>query len=315
MENRDHLQFSQNQRPNSKYSVHCIAATSFYVNEIREHPIGCADKPLPPWVTTNRGINILLRDENHNFPYEDNLCFFRCLALHKGASVHTLQTQTIQLFRTWKKTEFDSDFSGVTLADLPELEKLFDVKIDVFKPASDVEMCLVPLHRSLGDSKNLLRLLCVNDHFCFINDFNVAAHSFRCGGCHKLWKRDCDLKRHSERCTSGGIKHCYPGGVYNPPPSVLEQLQLHGINVDSSFIFPYRAAFDFESLMEASDTPDTEKTSIKAIHRSMSFSVASNVPGFEGPSFFCLRWKLANASGHIRRPSGSRLRRILPAFV
>ncbi len=38
--------------------------------------------------------------------------------------------------------------------------------------------------------------------------------------------------------------------------------------------------------MEASDTIDTEKTSIKAVHRPMSFSVASNVPGFEGPSFF-----------------------------
>ena len=37
---------------------------------------------LPSYITTNRYLKNVLINHRKNLPYQDNLCFFRCLKLH-----------------------------------------------------------------------------------------------------------------------------------------------------------------------------------------------------------------------------------------
>ena len=98
---------------------------------------------------------------------------------------------------------------------------------------------------------------------------------------HKEWL----LRRHEQTCTGDKNKHTYPGGVYRPTPSAVELLDMNSIQVDTSFVFPYRATFDFEVLLENTDLPQPKtsdpKTQYTVKQLSMSVSVCSNVPSFE----------------------------------
>ncbi|MEG7521705.1 MAG: hypothetical protein M3H12_01185 [Chromatiales bacterium] len=65
---------------------------TFFLNVITQHPIGCPDTRLPDYLRLNKAIIGLQKDE-HGVPYTDNLCFFRCLALHRGAVVTALKVR------------------------------------------------------------------------------------------------------------------------------------------------------------------------------------------------------------------------------
>ena len=119
------LKFALNQRPSSKWVVAAVVATSFYVDPLNDFPIGCCEIDLPSYIKDNDHILSLVGDQNGEF--KDNLCFFRCLALHQGGKVFSLEKQTKQLFKTWGGSS-----QGVTLKDIPDLERLFSVNVEVF---------------------------------------------------------------------------------------------------------------------------------------------------------------------------------------
>ena len=66
---------------------------TWFVSQIRDHPIG-RGKYLPGYIVENRGITPLDRDIRTGKPYDDNLCFFRCLALHNGCHTKNLERDT-----------------------------------------------------------------------------------------------------------------------------------------------------------------------------------------------------------------------------
>ncbi|KAL8569285.1 hypothetical protein ACOMHN_029906 [Nucella lapillus] len=142
----DVLGHAKQHRPDSKWTVRDIAATSFYINPLPDFPIGCCDHALPDFIKNNPAINALEKDEHNNFSYEDSLCFFRCLALHRGATRHQLQRDTRVLFDQWKgHAEVSEDFRGMTLSQLKNAEDLFRVNVDVFEyDESQSPPCLVP---------------------------------------------------------------------------------------------------------------------------------------------------------------------------
>ena len=51
-------------RPDTKYSVEAVPATSFYVYHIIDHPIGCLLDALPSHIKDNQGINVLQYDSH-----------------------------------------------------------------------------------------------------------------------------------------------------------------------------------------------------------------------------------------------------------
>ena len=128
--------FVRQQRPNSKWVVDLVTNVTWFVWKIRDHPIG-RGKYLPSYIVENRGIAPLDRNIQRGKPYEDNLCFFRCLALHNGCHTKNLERDTKYYYQQYREAELRTKkFHGVKLSELDDLEKLSNKtsKCTFFRP-------------------------------------------------------------------------------------------------------------------------------------------------------------------------------------
>ena len=64
-----------------------------YVTKLRDHPISRSAR-LARYVLENPAIVSLDCNEQTGLPFKDKLCFFRCLALHRGCHPHNLERGT-----------------------------------------------------------------------------------------------------------------------------------------------------------------------------------------------------------------------------
>ena len=254
-----------------------VTNATFFLNRIDDHPIGCVDINLPDYVKNNKAIVGLEKDRYRKTTYNDNLCLFRCLALHLGR-------EAAALYAEYTDTPVH-DFAGVTLDDLSKIEATFDVNVCVYKlvPTGNEKTKAEIVRRSLCSYAQTMYLNLYETHFSYIKDINTYCHSWRCRNCEtSLWKCPYDLHRHERTCTEG-IKRVYKGGVYHPPSSVFERLDDEGIVVDEGLrYYPYRGTFDFECFFDRHNLPaDTNTLQWSARHVPLSVSMASNVPGYE----------------------------------
>jgi hypothetical protein len=89
---QDMLECIRQQRPDTKWVVHDLINVAFYVNKLFNHPIG-AIVVLPDYILKNKAVVALVGGSNGFYTY--NLCFFRSLAVHRGApDVKALETAT-----------------------------------------------------------------------------------------------------------------------------------------------------------------------------------------------------------------------------
>ncbi|KAI8495466.1 hypothetical protein Bbelb_269210 [Branchiostoma belcheri] len=290
--NKDILEYCRQQRPDSKWIVHTIPHVEFYISKLGNHPIG-APKTLPAYIVHNKAI-VALQSGMHG-PFDDNLCFFRCLASHYGKDPKSLETATKDLFRQYLEAAdlTEKDFYGVSLEDLADIEKLFQVDIYVYslrisdqEDEGDDATFAQLVRRPLTRYKNTMYLNLYEDHFSYIKDFKKYAKSYGCPSCGRKFKRAYHLKTHQTNCI-GAIQHDYPGGAYNGRQTVFEQLDDVGIHVDpEDRYYPYRATYDIECYFKPLSDQNTDKMTWVAVHELMSVSVCSNVPGFMTPKCF-----------------------------
>ena len=108
----DILQWALAQRPNSDWVCELVTNATFFLNRIVHHLIGCVDVNLPTYVKNNKAI-VRLDKDSHGVIYRDNLCLFRCLALHLGR-------EAAALYAEYTDTPVH-DFAGVTTDDLSKI--------------------------------------------------------------------------------------------------------------------------------------------------------------------------------------------------
>ena len=285
----DILQWAIAQRPNSDWVCEHVTNATFFLNKIIHHPIGCVGVTLPDYLKHNKAIVGLEKDHHRNATYNDNLCLFRCLALHQGCDVRRLETTVVTLYAKYTDT-LVHDFAGVTIDDLSKIEATFGVNVVVYKlvPTGNEKTKAEIVRRSLCSYAQTMYLNLYEAHFSYIKDIRMYSHSYKCSKCEQaLWKTPYDLHRHERTCEAG-VNRKYKGGVYHPPPSVFERLDDEGIVVEKMLrYYPYRATFDFESYFSDERLPaNSDKLQWSARHIPLSVSVASNVPGHEAPCCF-----------------------------
>ena len=108
----------------------------FFINKIINHPIGCvAMTPLPTYIRKNKAVIGLERDHNNYKRYNNNVCLFRCLALHRGSDRYHLESAVTKLYETYKQDDDVpmEEFAGVTLEDLYRIETTFQTNVCVYK--------------------------------------------------------------------------------------------------------------------------------------------------------------------------------------
>ena len=257
----DFLEWVRQQRPNSKWVVDLVTNVTWFVTKLRDHPIG-RGKYLPGYIVDNMGITLLDRNHQRGKPYKDNLCFFRCLALHNGCHTKNLERDSKHYYEQYREAGLaKKKFHGVKLSELDELEKLFEVNIQVYNLAptqthgedeDDAEKETRPdiaatlLRRSHRHYESTLFLNLYENHFSYIKDLARYSKSFQCSRCGKYWKGANKLRRHEKTC-DGKVQLKYPGGAYHVPKTIFEELEDEGIIVpEEARYFPYRATFDFE---------------------------------------------------------------------
>ena len=272
----DILQWAVAQRPNSDWVCEHVTNATFFLNRIVDHPIGCVGINLPDYVKNNKSI-IGLETDGNGRPYIDNLCLFRCLALHLGR-------EAAALYAEYTDTPV-RHFAGVTLDELDKVETTFDVNVCVYKlvPTGNEKTKAEIVRRSLCSYAQTIYLNLYETHFSYIKDINTYCHSWRCRNCEtSLWKSPYHLHRHESTCEAG-VNRIYKGGVYQPPSSIFQRLDDEGITVPEALRFyPFRATFDFECFFDRDNVPaDSDRVQWIARHVPLSVSLASNVPGYE----------------------------------
>ncbi len=136
-------------RPTTAWSLRAITNVTLILFKCPPFPIG-APVELPDYITNNKAIMSLVHSHrSRERRYNDNLCFFRCLALSQGATEKkNLRSQTLELFAKWchhKEKNWDADtFQGVELDEMSELERCFGTNVYIYSlvppppPTSDL---------------------------------------------------------------------------------------------------------------------------------------------------------------------------------
>ena len=108
-----------------------VTNVTYFLWTIRDHPIGRGSH-LPGYIAENHEIAPSDRNHNTGRPYQDNLRFFRCLALHKGCHSTNLERDSKHYYEQYREAGLaKKKFHGVKLNELDELEKLYEVNIQV----------------------------------------------------------------------------------------------------------------------------------------------------------------------------------------
>jgi hypothetical protein len=227
-----------------------------------------------------------------NGAYTDNLCFFRCLAVHRGAPVANLETPTKTYFHQYlDHTELPlREFKGLYLDELPLLERLFNFNVFVYelKETEEGKVNAELVRRSPYKFDDTMNLNLYMDHFSYIKDLRSYSRSYACRNCDKLWKHVGMLHRHEKNC-KGGVRYKHPGGVYHTTKTVFEELEDEGIIVPpGDRYYPYRATYDIETMFHPPEKERTTKLEWVNQHVLLSISVCSNVPEFTEPKCFVL---------------------------
>ena len=141
LEEVDPLDYAYRRKPNSQWVVVRVTNITWFITDVPGAGlIGsccCGDGGLPRHIKNNHGLHALERGNSGRAYRNDWMCFFRCLALYEGASILNLELKAKRLRRR-ASFRTNKDYSGgVSLADLPDLEKIFGVDVFVYSLCDD----------------------------------------------------------------------------------------------------------------------------------------------------------------------------------
>ena len=263
--------FEKINRPDSKWKVVDIPNITFYINHLKDAPLG-APISLPDYIKNNHGLR--------NVSADDHLCFFRCLAVHQGADPRRCEKTAKNLFYKYC-TRFDvapADFAGVQLFDFVHLEDFFELNLIAYELDGKVAK-LVQWSREFY--KETMRLNVYENHLSVIVNFESYCGVYQCVHCDKLWTENNNYYRHTKSCTTT-VREIFPGGIHKNPATIFEKLEEIGIVVPHcDRYFPFFACYDFEAYFSKKQISNSSMLTLDACHIPLSVAVASNIPGYE----------------------------------
>jgi hypothetical protein len=185
---QDILEFIRQQCPDTKWVVHLLTNVTFYVNKLFDHPIG-ARVVLPDHILKSKAV-VGLVGGSHG-PYTDNLCFFYCLAVNRGApDVKALETPTKTYYRQYLQQYMTpADFKGVTLDCFVVLEQVFSLNVYVYdlQETETGKVNVELVRRSPYKYDDTMNMSLCEQHFSYIKDLRSYSRSYTCRNCGKLW--------------------------------------------------------------------------------------------------------------------------------
>lgn len=276
-------------RPNTKWKGVMIVNTTFFITK-SNYVLGKGF--LPDFIKRKKSITGLDSERGSRAPIKDKLCAFRCIAVFLGSQHVT--TAAIKYYHKFREYSLNvlgkrissnhSLFQGISMIDLPELERCFEICIYVYELQPDDTVIL--RYKPSTNFSRVMHLNMYENHLSYINNFSSYAKKFSCPTCVRIFDRISNYKSHLLKC---GMRTTYKfkGGYYSPTLTIFEELENNGIKVPENMrLFEYFAVFDIESVLEKVDSGNAEKLKWAQRHSAISVSICSNVPGYDHPKCF-----------------------------
>ncbi|MCG7865753.1 MAG: C2H2-type zinc finger protein, partial [Candidatus Thiodiazotropha taylori] len=266
-------------RPDTKWIPVLVTNVRFPVWSTH-YPIG--QGPLPDFLLKKDSLYPLVKNQQTGKLYKDNLCAFRCLALHRGHDIKSIEGPAQAFYQQWTvDEEEDDDFDGLAYDKFPEFEKHFGVNLEVY--SLEESGFARSLYKSRGQQESTMYANLFDNHMSYIRDFAMFAQKYQCQTCDRHFKQPSDLHRHQRTC-SNKTKYVFPGGFHSMKESIFEQLDQYGIDVPrEERTFPWFICYDFEAILQKLDDRPTETLAWTHQHVPISVALCSNVKGHRDP--------------------------------
>jgi len=168
------------------------------------------------------GIGLLpdwLRNLAHGRPmlaldtYKDNLCLWRCIAVHRGARPDRSTTAARELTKSFFKLKaVPNDILKTSLDELDKVERHLNqgasfsdwFGIRVYEPERTEGELVWYLRRNPPTKlTNILTIGIYEGHAFFIKDISKLAKTYACVHCRSRFTQACHLQRHTQTCSQG----------------------------------------------------------------------------------------------------------------
>ena len=237
----ERLDVERIERPNTKWIFDHYYAVDVKVVLDRQPLVGTG--PLPNWLRNRahsaRGQAMLALDQ-----YRDNLCLWRCIAVHKGARPDRSTEAARDLAKSfYKLRNTPNDLAKTSLEDLEKVETHLNkgkalaewAAIRVYIPElineNEIEFGLETCPRIVWhlmrnpptQIKNIITIGVYGDHAFLIKDIAKLANVYECNHCHARFTQACHLQKHAERCSQGETKIECPGEKVEAPQTAYQK--------------------------------------------------------------------------------------------
>ena len=213
---QEEARLSNTNRPNTKWSYNFTKVV--YVKVILDrHPLFLGLGRLPDWLRNKHGVLSL-------DTYEDNLCLFRCIAVHQGAHIRYNMRKTRELEKSFFTQRPDLR-NGLTDKHLSLLEKHFKQGIAAYtvQPNGDFILTHIPANYDQVGIP-LLNMGLYYGHAFLITDLKQVAGTYTCGECQARFTQSCHLARHvANNCSRGQTKINCLNNRIKAPSSAYER--------------------------------------------------------------------------------------------
>ena len=232
------------ERPDTKWTI-AVDVESHYLNVdvkvvLDRQPL-LGTGPLPDWLRNQaRGNHAMVALDQ----YRDNLCLWRCIAVHKGARPDRSTEAARDLAKSfYKLRNMPTVWERTSLDELEKVEKHLNrgkalaewVAIRVYIPElineNELEFGLETSPRIVWhlirnpptQIKNIITIGVYGDHAFLIKDIKKLAKSYECNHCHARFTQACSLQRHAERCALGKTVIDCPGEKVEAPQTAYQK--------------------------------------------------------------------------------------------
>ena len=185
--------------------------------------------PLPDWLRNlAHGRSMVALDT-----YKDNLCLWRCIAVHGGARPDRSTKVAQGLAKSFfKLRNMPTDCPKTSLDELEKVEMHLNkgtafsdwLGIRVYVPEQGEADVVWHLTRNpAAQLKNIMTIGIFGGHAFLIKDITKLAKNYACVHCNARFTKACNLQRHAERCAQGETKIECPGEKVEAPQTAYEK--------------------------------------------------------------------------------------------
>ena len=227
----ERLEVERIERPNTKWVFDHYYAVDVKVVLNRQPLMGTGQ--LPDWLRNlahaARGQAMVALDT-----YRDNMCLWRCIAVHRGARPDRSTKAAQGLVKSFFKLR-DTPTNCVKTS-LDELEKVemhlnkgtafsewLGIRVYMPERVDDKEVVWHLTRSPAPKFKNVMTIGIFGEHSFLIKDITKLVKIYACTHCNARFTKVCNLQRHADRCAQGKTVIDCPGEKVEAPQTAYEK--------------------------------------------------------------------------------------------